>query len=434
MKILHTKVPNKLSVWSEFNQLCARYQSMNFSHGRPSTYPPEYLLEEMKKLSEIPEIHQYTSLWGHPELQKSISDYYSPLFNRQLKINAEILVTPGAMSGHFNGIFGIATEPTDEVFTFAPYFPTYLNQTQFSGIKFQTSKFIYNQKAEKWEINYDDLIKKINKNTRIIMLNSPQNPTGKIFSEEELIKLSHIFDQHAPNAVIINDVVYEDLIFDNNDYKRFANILDNWKRTITVYSGGKLMSCTGWKIGWLIGPNELIKACAIINESIAFQTNTICQIAIARSLPKFRDTPSYGFKNYTTYVRSQFQACRDMLTEGLKKSKLGIVPFHVEAGYFLMADVKNVKPYIDEIFYTKNEFCSDLEGVDYKRFEDNDKVSYDYVISRFMTLKIKISPMPITLFYTEDNFEDQYIRLAICQNTDTMQEAIKKLEETDKHL
>jgi aspartate/methionine/tyrosine aminotransferase len=288
--------------------------------------------------------------------------------------------------------------------------------------------------SRQWTIDFDDLPNKLNKNTGIIMLNSPHNPTGKIFTEEEQLKLSAIFDEFAPNAIVINDVVYENVVFDNNKFVRFANVKDNWRRTVTVYSAGKMMSCTGWKIGWLIGPSELIRACAIVNESIAFQTNTICQLAVAKSLPIFDKTPSYGYPNYSAYLTDQFTKCRDILVETFSKSSLGLVPLHAEGGYFLMADATNLRKHIDPKYFTTDHFSEGLEDVEYKRFPGKDQPAYDYVASRFLALKAKVAPMPVSLFYTDDSFDEKYLRFAICQTTDTINEARKRIEAAEEWL
>merc|ERR1719322_214725 len=189
---------------------------------------------------------------------------------------------------------------------------------------------MHNSSSGEWEINWEDVRSKINSNTRVFMLNSPHNPTGKVFSEEEQKKISDLLDELAPNCIVLNDLVYESNIYDDKiKHIKFATIGDNWKRTLSIYSGGKMMCCTGWKVGWTIGPAELVTACLIISESTNFVTNVICQRAIARALPLVKTVPYEGHANYLEYVNENFKKSRDCLMNVLAKSKMGFVPINI---------------------------------------------------------------------------------------------------------
>ncbi len=424
---LITKIPDKLPVWAEFHDLSIKYGAINLSNGKPSVPPPPYLLENLGEIAKNPDIHQYTSLWGHPDLLESVSKYYSSRFNRQLKPKSEILITPGAMAAHFDAIIGLAVNPADEVLSFGPYFPQYYTQSLLAGNTFKQTKMKLNPKTTKWEIDFDDLLKSITPNTKVIMLNSPHNPTGKNFTLDELKELSMIFKQKCPHAIVVNDCVYESTLFDNNQHTDFATIDDNWEKTITIYSAGKLLSCTGWKVGWIIGPEHLVKACAIANEPVNFQTNTISQMAIAKSLYQLNETPCFGYKNYREFVSGEFQKSRDHLSETLKQCNIPIQPLHSESGYFLVADIKQCKGLIGKKYFTKHEFTDDLNGVQYNKFDDRANVPLDYAFSRWLTLEHKVAPMPVSLFYKDKEEEENYVRFAICQTQDFMKQVRNQL-------
>ena len=127
-------------------------------------------------------------------------------------------------------------------------------------------------KDDKWQIDFESLEAAMSEKTRILLLNTPQNPTGKVFSREELEKISAIVDKY-PRCFVLSDEVYDFLTFDGREHVHFATIGDNWKRTISVFSGGKMFNATGWKVGWGIGPKELVRQGVVINDTINFCHN-----------------------------------------------------------------------------------------------------------------------------------------------------------------
>jgi len=421
------KIPDKLSVWAEFLDLSLKNGALNMSFGKPTIQPPPYLLEALSELARNPDIHQYTSLWGHPELLEAVAEYYSPRFNRKLIPKENIIITPGAMTAHFDAIIGLGVNPDDEVLTFAPYFPQYYTQSMMAGNIFKQSKLKMNPNTNAWEIDLENLMECITSKTKVIMLNSPHNPTGKNFTREELIKLSQIFKDKCPNAFIVNDCVYDSVLFGDQKHTEFATIDDNWRKTVTVYSAGKLLSCTGWKIGWLIGPEDLIKACAIANEPVNFNTNTICQMAIARALKKLDSTPCFGHENYREYVRKTFESSYQHLCDTLANCKLPIKPLHADSGYFLMADISECRDLIDKKYFTKHDWSPELTGIQYNKFETRDDVPLDYAFVRWLAIEYKVVPMPASLFYKDGEEEEIYARFAICQNEAVMEQARKYL-------
>ena len=114
----------------------------------------------------------------------------------------------------------------------------------------------------------------LSEKTTLLILNSPHNPTGKCFSETELNSISDVLDINFPNIVVLSDEVYDFLTFDDNKHIPFATVKNNWNRTVSVYSGGKLLNATGWKVGWAIGPERIIRLAGIINNTISYCTNT----------------------------------------------------------------------------------------------------------------------------------------------------------------
>ena len=123
-----------------------------------------------------------------------------------------------------------------------------------------------------WVFDPEDLRKVLSEKTKLLILNSPHNPTGKCFTRQELEKISEIL-QDFPDVVVLSDEVYDFLTFDGLEHIPFATIGDNWKKTVTIYSGGKLLNATGWKVGWAIGPEPIVYIGGIINNTTAYCTN-----------------------------------------------------------------------------------------------------------------------------------------------------------------
>jgi aspartate/methionine/tyrosine aminotransferase len=121
----------------------------------------------------------------------------------------------------------------------------------------------------KWQYDFEKFEQCINEKTKAVIITNPHNPTGKVFTREELEKLSAILDKY-PQVIVISDDVYYFLPFDGMKYEVFADIGNNYQRTLTVYSAGKMMNCTGWRTGWVIGPKELVKYATLVHENSVF--------------------------------------------------------------------------------------------------------------------------------------------------------------------
>ena len=207
----------------------------------------------------------------------------------------EIAVCNGANGTLDAFMQGLAHEG-DEIVTIEPFFPQYIGHAVLSRANLKSARLVLD-KDDKWQIDFESLEAAMSEKTRILVINTPQNPTGKVFTKEELEKISAIVDKY-PRCFVISDEVYDFLAFDGREHLHFAAIGDNWKRTISIFSGGKMFNCTGWKCGWGIGPRELVRQAVIMNDTINFCTNIPTQVAMAKTLPwideKYESFASYG--------------------------------------------------------------------------------------------------------------------------------------------
>ena len=321
---------NMLHIWSEFNMLSLKYNAINLAHGTPGLNTPSFLVEEMIKA--VRDGHnQYTAVLGHPELRDAIVKYYSPRFkpaiNRDLNPNTEVLVTVGASSALNNAIVNLC-DHGDDIVTFEPFYPNYKSMAQLSKANFKTIPFKTSQtedkKALNFEYDWDAFEDALGPKTKIVLLTNPHNPTGKCLTEAEIEKVTELLEKKAPQAYVISDDVYDFLTFDR-DYKVFANYGDNWKKTLTIYSGGKLMNATGWKVGWMVGPAELTKEASLIHESSIFNLNVPGQVAIARGMDKLND-PFERYKSYPEYVSETFKKTRNDMVDVFTNSGIPMTP------------------------------------------------------------------------------------------------------------
>jgi aspartate/methionine/tyrosine aminotransferase len=274
MRSLPHKLKDMLHIWSEFNMLSVKYNALNIAHGTPTLDAPDFLKENLKKATS--EGHnQYTMLYGHPILREAIAKHYSPKVGHEIDMNSEIVVTNGA-SGSLGAALLNLAGPGDEVVTFTPYYPNYASMIHLSGAKMITTPITSRDVGDNkiaYDYDFDAFEASLNPKTQVVLLTNPHNPTGKCLTHEEIVKISEILDRKAPQAWVISDDVYDSLIFDNKEYQSFSAYGDNWDRTLTIYSAGKLMNCTGWKVGWTIGPSIPVREVCLAHESAIFNLN-----------------------------------------------------------------------------------------------------------------------------------------------------------------
>jgi aspartate/methionine/tyrosine aminotransferase len=278
-----SKTRDLLAVWSEFGSLAMKYNGTNFTQGAPSLAPPQFLLDNLGEVVKVPAFNQYCPVIGHPELRNAIAKWWKPYFNgREINPNTEVLVTNGAIGSIFSIIMNMCN-PGDNVHMFEPYFAQYINHIEFAGASCVTSPMKTDDKGE-WSFDFDHFEKSLNEKSRLLILNNPHNPTGKVYTEEDMARISAILEKF-PNVTVIADEVYFFLPFDGRKNLSFANYSEaNWKKTINVYSAGKMFNATGWKIGWSIGPAKLIQQAFYVHEASVFVNNVPGQVAVARSM------------------------------------------------------------------------------------------------------------------------------------------------------
>lgn len=211
--------------------------------------------------------------------------YYNEPLGRKVNGMTEVLVSHGANT-LLNVFCAALVNKDDEVVAFEPHFPTYLDHIEMAGGKPAFVPLRYNKEKATWVYDIAEVEAALSRpNVKMFILNTPHNPTGKVFTVEEHKELSAVLDKY-PHIVVLADEVYDFLTFDGRKHVPFATVGDNFKRTVSIYSAGKLFSATGWKIGWAIGPAPIIKMGGIISNTVYYTGNTPGQVAISRCLDK----------------------------------------------------------------------------------------------------------------------------------------------------
>jgi aspartate/methionine/tyrosine aminotransferase len=237
------------SVFSEFTALCSAHRAVNLGQGFPDWPAPRFVKEAGERA--IREDHnQYSRSMGHPVLVQVLADTYKHKMPR-LDPMKNVVVTAGATEGMLAALMAIVSHG-DEVVIVQPHYDAYPAQVKMAG---GVPKFVSlrpqgeGRSASHWKLDVEELKASINSKTRAIIINTPHNPLGKVFSKKELEDISEVVLAHK-DLYVISDEVYEWIVFGDAKHESIASIEGMWDRTITISSAGKTFSCTGWKVGW----------------------------------------------------------------------------------------------------------------------------------------------------------------------------------------
>lgn len=407
-------------VWSLINEAAAAVGAtgksvVNLGQGFFSYSPPPFAIEAAKKALDVAALNQYSPTKGRPSLKKALAKSYSPYFNRDLDWDSEIVVTAGANEGMY-AAFTAFLNPGDEVIVFEPFFDQYIPNIQLPG-----GKPVYvplhppkdadtrTHSAAEWTVDFDELKSKITPKTKMIVLNTPHNPVGKIFSKEELSKIGEICVEH--NIIVLSDEVYDRLFY--KPFTRIATINEDLARlTLTVGSAGKTFAATGWRVGWVIGHPDLIKYVAAAHTRICFTVNSPLQEATADAL-NIASTNSY-YENQIESFTGKYKLFNRIWEE------LGL-PYTVpEGGYFVLVNFAKVK--IPQDY----EFPEDVVVGRAK----------DFRTAYWLIKEIGVVAIPPTEFYTKENahMAEEFLRFAVCKDDEMLEEAVEKLRGLKKYI
>ncbi|XP_065710274.1 kynurenine--oxoglutarate transaminase 1 isoform X1 [Patagioenas fasciata] len=396
------------NIWVELVKLAATYSTVNLGQGFPDFPPPDFLTEAaVRALSgENHALHQYTRAFGHPPLVKVLAQFFGKLLERELDPMTNVMVTVGAYQALFC-CFQAFVDEGDEVIIIEPFFDCYEPMVKMAGglpvfvpLRPKAPKDGKLMSSADWQLDPAELASKFSEQTKAIVLNSPNNPLGKVFSRGELELIADLCVKH--DVLCISDEVYEWLVYDGKEHVRIASLRGMWDRTVIIGSAGKTFSVTGWKVGWTVGPNRLLQHIRTVHQNSVYHCATVAQEAVAQGFQ--RELELYGKpESYFIQLSKELQKKRDWLVQSL--DAVGMKPIVPEGTYFLVADI--------------SQFKSDVPDV-----PDSDE-PYDSRFVKWMVKNKGLATIPLSSFYcrAHKNNYNHFIRFCFAKEDATLKAA-----------
>lgn len=311
------------SVFSEISRLALQHGAVNLGQGFPDfDGPPEIIAAATAAMHAG--LNQYSVGQGAPQLREAIAKHSLRFYNQTVDPLTQVGVTAGATEAIFNAVLAF-TNPGDEVVLFEPFYDSYLASVQMAHAIPKVVRLRPPDSSHScWWFDVSELEAAFSPRTALVIINTPHNPTGKCFSREELEQIGEL--TRRSKAVLLSDEVYEHLVFDGAAHLRPATLPGFSDFTLTISSGGKSFSLTGWKIGWHVGRAELVLAVQKVHQWVTFCAATPFQAAISQALA-LPDT------YFSSFIEGYTQK-RDFLAEVLSKAGFEVLP--CAGTYFLM--------------------------------------------------------------------------------------------------
>lgn len=382
MKFKESSRLNQLetSVFTTISKLSFEHNAVNLGQGFPDFDGPDWLMKYAFE-AMLDGKNQYPPSNGIHSLRNIISKIQKKNYDLNWVADKEITITSGATEGLFSALQAII-EPGDEVIIFEPFYDAYLADILMAG---GVPKFVTLKKPD-FKFDFEELEKAITTKTKSIILNSPHNPTGKVFDKSELEFISELVVKY--NLIALSDEVYEFLTFDDVSHIPIATFPEMRDRTITITSAAKTFSITGWKIGFVMASESITQAIQKVHQWTVFAVNTPCQHAVARAYERIED--------YLTEFRAMYQSKRDLVFKELLNTSFK--PYKPYGSYFLMVE------------YPQNIYEND----------------FDCAID--LIKKYGIATIPPSVFYRKSDEGKTMLRLCFAKKDETLLRGISRLK------
>lgn len=312
------------TIFAEMSALAVRTGAINLGQGFPDVDGPEYVKQAAIRAIEEGR-NQYAPGDGVPELRRAIADHQKRHYGLDVDPDTEVLVTTGATEALAASVLAL-TRPGDEVLTLEPFYDSHAASIGMSGATHVTAPLIPG--ADGFRLDVEALQAAASPRLRMIVLNSPHNPTGAVLTREELDAVAAVAREH--DAIVVTDEVYEHLTF-GAEHIPMATLPGMAERTLTISSSGKTFSFTGWKVGWVHGPSDLVTAVRTVKQYLTYTSGAPFQPAIAQALAD-DETPSA--------LAASLAERRDLLCSGLEAA--GLTVNRPAGTYFVMADASGL--------------------------------------------------------------------------------------------
>lgn len=369
------------SVFTEMSVLAVQHQAINLGQGFPDFEGPDFVKEAAIDAIRR-DLNQYAPSHGLPRLRNAIAADWAARFGRELDPDREITVTTGATEALFAAMLALVN-PGDEVIFFEPFYDGYVPDVVMAG----GTPRVVRLHAPDWHFEPAELAAAFTDRTRLFLLNTPHNPTGKMFSRAELEQIGALCAAH--DVTIITDEVYDRITFDGLEHVPMATLPGLWERTLTINSTGKTFSMTGWKIGYAVGPAELNAALRAVHQFSVFATATPFQDAMAAALE------TAAARGYYRQLADEYALRRDRLRAVLGDA--GLPPLACQGAYFLLSDIRPLG------FDNDVEFC------------------------RYLTTEVGVAAIPPSAFYLDPASAPPLARFCFAKRLETIDAAAERL-------
>jgi aspartate/methionine/tyrosine aminotransferase len=370
------------SVFAEMSRLAVQHRAVNLGQGFPDFAGPDFVKEAAKRAIDA-DLNQYAVSHGHPRLRKAIATEFSGRYNLDIDPDAHVTVASGATEVIFDAIQAFIG-PGDELVAFEPFYDSYPTSTKMAGGTFRPIRL----QPPNWSFDPDQLRSAITDRTRVLLLNTPHNPTGKVFTRQELEFIANLAQEH--DLVVLSDEVYDRILYHGACHIPIATLPGMWERTLTINSTGKTFSMTGWKIGYAIGPANLSTAIRSVHQFVTFASATPFQEAMAEAIEQAEE------RNFYPQLAGEYDERRQALDDAL--SEAGIPALPIKGSYFLMADIS------DTGFATDVEFC------------------------RWLVSNHGVAAVPPSAFYLDATTAPLLARFCFAKKLETIAEARERLK------
>jgi methionine aminotransferase len=375
---VNSKLPyTSQTIFSVMSSLAQQYNAINLGQGFPD-FPMNHTLIELVNKAMLDGHNQYVHMNGLLSLRESICEKISFLYGKETDPETQITITPGATYAIYTALTSIL-HPGDEVIVFEPAYDSYIPNIEINGAK----PVIISCKLPRYEIDWNEVREKITPATRMIMINSPNNPTGKVLGEKDMQQLQEIVS--GTNILILSDEVYEHIIFDSKRPESVLKYPELLKRSFVCFSFGKIYNCTGWKIGYCVAPDFLMKEFRKVHQFNCFSTNSPVQFALATFLKEKREYLQLG---------KFFQHKRDFFNRLMSKTKFKLIPS--QGSYFQLYDYS--------VIGNENET--------------------DFALR--LTKEAGVATIPVSSFYKEST-DNKVLRFCFAKQEATLSEAVERL-------